>query len=675
MGGNLDAVFVNSFRVGLSNLVYKVFARNVVVLGYLITDHVMDVLEPQLETLRQNVANNPDHVMVSTGTALATTLSVRFVSDDTAREATQQLIVDLLAISQLAFGSSTWNSQRRETLRLLLLESLVGDDQDVDYRSSVGLDAFFRQVLECNHVPNADAVGNVAELLADVTLEQIKILVEYLPPAVASFLLALTAETVESMDENARAAIDAVAQAADEALRLAREYAEQAEEWKQQAELAVLLFAGQLDLVGQRFKDASLRSDILDGVHDFGITKVIEAVSANIPNWNSMSAAARGAALAVPLGAYETVFFVARPFLDTALFVLGTLSDDIADVIRQTTRVDDLVADLAAFLVTQVKDAVNRQINQFGLDLPDEISVQDVADIAKDALLTDELAAILRTAYGYASTEAEAKREQALAELEQSKQQEKQRERSMRLAGLRGQNPHVAIESPAGLDSSAEQRFIYGPLVPIMITIDGANLTFVETGVMQRVFLSINAQTLSFQATDWQESKRGIVYRTELVLESSPMQPGLNVLECSIADAEREIKRTHVSFVIDPEAPVLNSIEVLLSESQFDVPGVSDHQRTSEEYVSFINNGNALVLLKGWRIQDAASHRFVLPERSMMPGETLRVVTGAGTDTSNDIFLGESQAVWNNRGDSVYLVDGNNVLRTALRYPEPFFDE
>ncbi len=193
------------------------------------------------------------------------------------------------------------------------------------------MDAFFLEVLECNHVPNPQAVANVAELLSDVTMEQINVLVQHLPPAIGSFLLALTLEAVENLDTTAREAIDTIARAADEALHLAGQYTAIIEELKEQAELAALEFAGKLEQIRLLFSDASTRNDILDDIHDFGVSKVVETVAASstsrslawnrLPSrvvlmcWNAVLSTLRvnrcavmSALLSIPMHQFSTLF-------------------------------------------------------------------------------------------------------------------------------------------------------------------------------------------------------------------------------------------------------------------------------------------------------------------------------------------------------------------------------
>ncbi len=670
VGGNIDAVFIDSFRMGLSNLVYKVFARNVIVLGYIVNNHVMNAFESQIGALRQDVADDPNHIMVETGTALATALSVRLVSEATARTATQQLVVDLLATGQLAFGSNTWTPQRRTLLRQLLLAAFASDDQNVDYRSRTGLDAYFREILECNHIPNAAAVANLGELLADITLEQIKVLIEYIPPALANFFLALTSEAVDALDTRARNAIDSIANTAEMALRNANEFARLVDQWKDQAELAALEFAAQLTLIENQLTDDVSRETILTAIHDFGVNKVIADVAAITPGWDSLNNTAKGAALAVPLGVYEGVFMVAKPFLDSALLVLGNIIGDVAETIRQAAAIDNVANDIGTLLIDKTKQEVNNRISQFGLVLPEEISVDDVASIAKNLLLTDELAGWLRSTWQHASAEAEAKRGQAFAEIKESQERQIHTNKSLQLDNLTGGALSIVIESPAGLEARPEHRFIYGPLVPFKITIFGANLTFVETSDVQRVFLSINGQTLTFRKQDWKSSANGILYKADLHSETSPINAGLNVLECSVTNANDNIIRQKVSFIIDPTAPIINRIAVQSEYSQFDVPDKNDHRRTQDEYVSFINKSDAPILIEGWRLQDAAKHRFVLPDRTIDPGDSFRVITGNGTDSDDRIYLGRRSALWNNSGDTVFLIDSQGILRTQYTYPE-----
>ena len=59
----------------------------------------------------------------------------------------------------------------------------------------------------------------------------------------------------------------------------------------------------------------------------------------------------------------------------------------------------------------------------------------------------------------------------------------------------------------------------------------------------------------------------------------------------------------------------------------------------------------------------AASRAIVIPSTSLNPGDTLRIVTGCGTDGGGAVHWCADGPVWNNGGDTVIIQDdlGNTV--------------
>jgi hypothetical protein len=85
------------------------------------------------------------------------------------------------------------------------------------------------------------------------------------------------------------------------------------------------------------------------------------------------------------------------------------------------------------------------------------------------------------------------------------------------------------------------------------------------------------------------------------------------------------------------------------------------------EYVLIQNDRAAPVSLASWALFDAAQHAYSFPALVVVPGGTVRVWTGTGTNDAENLYWGRRQAVWNNTGDIAILRDaaGNEVSRFA----------
>ena len=104
-------------------------------------------------------------------------------------------------------------------------------------------------------------------------------------------------------------------------------------------------------------------------------------------------------------------------------------------------------------------------------------------------------------------------------------------------------------------------------------------------------------------------------------------------------------------------------------ELQYDAPG-DDNDNLNEEWVRFINQGSTTLDLSGWRVADeSSSHRYVIVDLLLAPGDSFVLFTGCGADTATERYwCNVSSAVWNNSGDTVFLTDGSGNLVTSQTY-------
>jgi micrococcal nuclease len=104
----------------------------------------------------------------------------------------------------------------------------------------------------------------------------------------------------------------------------------------------------------------------------------------------------------------------------------------------------------------------------------------------------------------------------------------------------------------------------------------------------------------------------------------------------------------------------------------FDAPG-DDNQNLNEEWVEIGNEGASAVDLTGWGIKDeSATHRYEFPASfTLAPGESVTVRTGCGVDFGTELFwCSVGSAVWNNSGDTVFLLDPSGNTHDSLSYGE-----
>lgn len=72
--------------------------------------------------------------------------------------------------------------------------------------------------------------------------------------------------------------------------------------------------------------------------------------------------------------------------------------------------------------------------------------------------------------------------------------------------------------------------------------------------------------------------------------------------------------------------------------------------------------------LSGWTLKDAAGHTYHFPAMKVHPRTTIVVHTGAGTNTSTNLYWGSGWYIWNNTGDKAYLRTGSGYLNSTCTW-------
>ncbi|HNX40698.1 MAG TPA: lamin tail domain-containing protein [Methanothrix sp.] len=88
----------------------------------------------------------------------------------------------------------------------------------------------------------------------------------------------------------------------------------------------------------------------------------------------------------------------------------------------------------------------------------------------------------------------------------------------------------------------------------------------------------------------------------------------------------------------------------------------------NEEWVEISNLGSADASLTGWTLEDAQNHSYSFPDISLKAGAAIKIHTGTGTDTEEDLYWNRSSSIWNNDGDVATLMDASG--NTIAKYPE-----
>jgi micrococcal nuclease len=100
-----------------------------------------------------------------------------------------------------------------------------------------------------------------------------------------------------------------------------------------------------------------------------------------------------------------------------------------------------------------------------------------------------------------------------------------------------------------------------------------------------------------------------------------------------------------------------------------DPPG-SDTDNLEGEWVDIVNAGLTEVSMRGWVLKDeSSSHRYFFGDDFVIAPQTVvRISTGCGPDDDETLFWCNGSAIWNNTGDTAFLLDPNGNIVTFYRY-------
>ena len=106
---------------------------------------------------------------------------------------------------------------------------------------------------------------------------------------------------------------------------------------------------------------------------------------------------------------------------------------------------------------------------------------------------------------------------------------------------------------------------------------------------------------------------------------------------------------------------------IAITNANFAAPS-PEKENLDEEWVEISNLGTADVSLAGWTLEDAQNHTYKFPDFSLKASGVVKIRTGIGNDTTEDLFWNRSSSIWNNDGDVATLTDASGNM--VSRYPE-----
>ncbi|NCG23128.1 MAG: hypothetical protein GWP47_03225 [Actinobacteria bacterium] len=111
-------------------------------------------------------------------------------------------------------------------------------------------------------------------------------------------------------------------------------------------------------------------------------------------------------------------------------------------------------------------------------------------------------------------------------------------------------------------------------------------------------------------------------------------------------------------------------VSIVIVEIQHDPPG-NDTEVLNQEWVKLASVGGEAVDMTGWVLRDeSASKRFAFPDGFVIePNQPVTIHSGCGTASASDLYwCVNGSAVWNNNGDTAFLLDPAGNFHTTLSY-------
>jgi competence protein ComEC len=108
-------------------------------------------------------------------------------------------------------------------------------------------------------------------------------------------------------------------------------------------------------------------------------------------------------------------------------------------------------------------------------------------------------------------------------------------------------------------------------------------------------------------------------------------------------------------------------IDVAITDANF-IATSPEKENLNDEWIMIANDGDGDVSLEGWTLSDQQNHVYNFQDFVLLSGASVKVHSGSGDDTEEDLYWNRSSPVWNNDGDTATLTDDGGYV--VSRYPE-----
>ena len=368
--GSAGATFTDKLSAGCSTLVYGIVIRNGLFLETVLFEYVLDNLEAAFRALARAVRGDPGHVLTQTIRSSLVTIypgNPAVVNADT--EAVSELVATMAEIGVDAYGPAVWSRRRRQRLRDLKRDVLLGLGEQSGFRDEDTAETLLRDLVLCEYVPNQTAMDELTSLAGEILVDVAEIVFLRGLSAWSTFLLRITRPIVEQMDQFVsdllQAAADLIGAALRELERLGRELADAIDAVEQ----AARDLADSLRDVKQILRSNDRRRQIKNALRALGADRTEQEVRALDGDPNTV-APGEDLAVVAAVGGFSLAFGVAEPLLDLAFDAAESVADDLADLIDGAVDAADALERIVEGVVDAALGGVTSAASALGISLP-----------------------------------------------------------------------------------------------------------------------------------------------------------------------------------------------------------------------------------------------------------------------------------------------------------------
>lgn len=137
----------------------------------------------------------------------------------------------------------------------------------------------------------------------------------------------------------------------------------------------------------------------------------------------------------------------------------------------------------------------------------------------------------------------------------------------------------------------------------------------------------------------------------------------------AIQDAQRAAQAANIGLWDPASCGSGETMALGILAIEADAPG-QDNLNPNGEWIDIANFGAIEADLTGWSIRDESTrHRYFFPDGfTLAVDASVRVFSGCGHDDSTSLYWCDGDPVWNNGGDTGFLVDPDGRFADSLSY-------